>query len=240
MVKMLQLKNISFSASEGKAGILSGVDLTFETGKYYVITGPNGGGKTTLAKVIMGINTATDGKVLLDGTDVTDMSVTERAKLGISYAFQQPPRFKGITVQDLLNIAAGKKLDRAECCKYLTKVGLCATDYIGREVDASLSGGEMKRIEIATVFAKQSKVMIFDEPEAGIDLWSFSKLTEAFREIHETTDATLIIISHQERIISQADEVVLLASGKVTKRGTPSDVLGTILGYGGGCKYMEG
>ena len=236
---MLQLKNISFSAAEGKAGILSGVDLTFETGKYYVITGPNGGGKTTLAKVIMGINTPTDGRVLLDGTDVTDMSVTERAKLGISYAFQQPPRFKGITVQDLLNIASGKKLDRAECCKYLTKVGLCATDYIGREVDASLSGGEMKRIEIATVFAKQSKVMIFDEPEAGIDLWSFSKLTEAFREIHETTDATLIIISHQERIISQADEVVLLASGKVTKQGKPGEVLGTILGYGGGCKYME-
>ena len=237
---MLQLRNISFSASEGRPGILDSVDLDFETGKYYVITGPNGGGKTTLAKVAMGIVKPTDGKVLLDGEDITDLSVTERARLGISYAFQQPPRFKGITVHDLMCIAAGEKLKRADCCKYLTKVGLCATDYISREVDTSLSGGEIKRIEIATVFAKKSKVMIFDEPEAGIDLWSFSKLTEAFREAHNSSDVTLIIISHQERIISQADEVVLLSAGKVTKHGTPTEVLGSILGRGTGCKFMEG
>lgn len=236
---MLKLRNISFTASEGKPGILDSVDLDFETGKYYVITGPNGGGKTTLAKVVMGIITPTAGSVSLDGEDITTLSVTERAKRGISYAFQQPPRFKGITVHDLMNIAAGKKLNKADCCKYLTKVGLCATDYINREVDTSLSGGEIKRIEIATVFAKQSKIMIFDEPEAGIDLWSFSKLTEAFREAHNSSDVTIIIISHQERIISQADEVILLSAGKVTKRGTPSDVLGSILGRGTGCKFME-
>lgn len=236
---MLQLKNISYNAGGAKVGILNSVDLTFETGKYYVITGPNGGGKTSLAKAIMGIYTPDEGQIILDGEDITNLSISERASKGISYAFQQPPRFKGITVHDLLNIAAGKTLRHDECCNYLTKVGLCATDYINREVDTSLSGGEIKRIEIATVFAKNSKVMIFDEPEAGIDLWSFSRLIGAFREVHENTDVTLIIISHQERIISQADEVILLSAGSVTGQGKAEDILDNIPGCSVGCKYME-
>lgn len=237
---MIQIKNLSFYAEGKKAGILDDISLTLEKGKYYVITGPNGGGKTSLAKTIMGIYTPSSGTIELDGEDITLMSITDRAKAGISFAFQQPPRFKGLTVHDLLNVAAGKTLRHDECCQYLTKVGLCASDYINREVDASLSGGEMKRIEIATVFAKQSKVMIFDEPEAGIDLWSFSRLTNAFREVHETTDVTLVIISHQERIISQADEVILLSNGKIEKRDTPEEILKTINGYTSNvCRYME-
>ncbi len=238
---MLQLKNISYNAGGGKVGILKSVDLTFETGKYYVITGPNGGGKTSLVKAIMGIYTPEEGQIILDGCDITELSVFERAKRGISYAFQQPARFKGLTVHDLLNIAAGKTLRHDECCSYLTKVGLCATDYINREVDSSLSGGEIKRIEIATVFAKNSKIMIFDEPEAGIDLWSFSRLIGAFREVHENSDVTLIIISHQERIISQADEVILLSSGSVTGKGKAYEILGGIPGCTTvGCRFMEG
>ena len=176
----------------------------------------------------MGIVKPESGKIILDGLDITNLGVTERSEAGISYGFQQPPRFKGMTVRDLLSIAANKKLKKEECCKYLTKVGLCAEEYLNREVDTSLSGGEVKRIEIATVLARGSKVMIFDEPEAGIDLWSFHRLTKTFREIHETTGCTLIIISHQERIISQADEVLLIADGKLEKRGRPEEILPSI------------
>lgn len=234
---MLRLKDVTFTvpADNEKIGnstenirILDGITLDIPDGSYVVVTGPNGGGKTTLAKAIMGIVKPDSGKIILDGLDITNLGVTERSAAGISYGFQQPPRFKGLTVRDLLSIAAQKKLKRDECCQYLTKVGLCAEEYINREVDTSLSGGEVKRIEIATILAKGSKVMIFDEPEAGIDLWSFHRLTKTFRELHESTGCTLIIISHQERIISQADEVLLIADGKLEKRGKPYEILPSI------------
>ncbi len=230
---MLRLTDVKYTVADpDKAGvnnsILDGITLDIPDGSYIVVTGPNGGGKTTLAKVIMGIVKPDSGKIVLDGLDITNLGVTERSEAGISYGFQQPPRFKGLTVRDLLQIAAKKKLRRDDCCKYLTKVGLCAEEYIDREVDASLSGGEVKRIEIATVIARGSKVMIFDEPEAGIDLWSFHRLTNTFRELHEDSGCTLIIISHQERIISQADEVLLIADGKLSKRGRPEEILPSI------------
>lgn len=230
---MLQLKDIKYTVSDadGRAGdsaILDGISLDIKDGSYVVITGPNGGGKTTLAKAIMGLVKPDSGKIILDGLDITALGVTERSAAGISYGFQQPPRFKGITVRDLLQIAANRRMKKADCCKYLTKVGLCAEEYIDREVDSSLSGGEVKRIEIATVIARGAKVMIFDEPEAGIDLWSFHRLTKTFRELHEQSGCTLIIISHQERIISQADEVLLIADGKLSKRGTPAEILPSI------------
>ncbi|MBE6569993.1 MAG: ATP-binding cassette domain-containing protein [Ruminococcaceae bacterium] len=230
---MLRLENITFKvpAESGKTGtILDDISLEIPDGRYVVITGPNGGGKTTLAKVIMGLVTPDAGRIFLDGMNITPLDVTARAAAGISYGFQQPPRFKGITVKELLQIAAQKKLSKDECCSYLTKVGLCASDYLNREVDTSLSGGEMKRIEIATILAKNTPVMIFDEPEAGIDLWSFHRLTKTFREIHEETGCTLIIISHQERIISQADEVLLVADGKLSGRGRPEEILPKIDG----------
>lgn len=230
---MLQLKDIKYTVSDidgrsGENAILNGISLDIEDGSYIVITGPNGGGKTTLAKAIMGIVKPDSGKIILDGLDITNLGVTERSEAGISYGFQQPPRFKGLTVRDLLQIAANRKMKKADCCKYLTKVGLCAEEYIDREVDSSLSGGEVKRIEIATVIARGAKVMIFDEPEAGIDLWSFHRLTKTFRELHEESGCTLIIISHQERIISQADEVLLIADGKLSKRGSPDEILPSI------------
>ncbi len=193
------------------------------------VVGPNGGGKTTLAKLIMGLRAPTSGQILWNGEDITGLDITERAKKGISYGFQQPPRFKGIKVGDLLSIASGKKLlRRGEACAYLTQVGLCAADYIDREVDTSLSGGEVKRIEIATILARNSGLMILDEPEAGIDLWSFNKLTETFSAIHEKRDATMIIISHQERIIALADEIAVIDRGVVTKSGTVAEVFPTI------------
>lgn len=231
MVKlMIRLENITYSATNAETGvtnnILNGLSLDIETGKYIVITGPNGGGKTSLAKVLMGIYTPDSGKVYLDGEDITDVEVSERAKMGIAFGFQHPPRFKGLTVRDLLTIAAKRKLRHAELCEYLTSVGLCAADYLNREVDTSLSGGELKRIEIASVLATGAPVMIFDEPEAGIDLWSFHRLTETFRTLREKrSDCTVIIISHQERIISQADEVILIADGKLSGRGDPSEIL---------------
>ena len=230
---MLRLSNLCYSVTKDgslseKTNILDGISIDIEDGSYIVITGPNGGGKTTLAKAIMGIIKPDAGSVILDGRDITESDVTKRAEAGISYGFQQPPRFKGITVRDILSIAAKRRLKKDECCRYLTRVGLCAEEYIDREVDASLSGGEVKRIEIATVLAKDSKIMIFDEPEAGIDLWSFHRLTNTFRELHESTGCTLIIISHQERIINQADEVLLIADGKLKGRGKPSDILPSI------------
>ena len=229
---MLELKSISYSVQEstGELGILKDISLTIDDHRLVVFTGPNGGGKTTLAKIIMGLATPTSGQIFWNGQDITSLDITSRAKLGISYGFQQPPRFKGLTVRNLLTLASGDKaLSKDQCCQYLTKVGLCANDYLDREVDVSLSGGEVKRIEIATILARNSQLMIFDEPEAGIDLWSFSRLTETFEQIHATGGATMIIISHQERIISLADEVVVVGDGTIRHRGSAEDILPKIL-----------
>mgnify|MGYP002577975629 FL=1 len=239
---MLTLKNLSLTAADaqGRADIVKNVSLDVEDGKFLVITGPNGGGKTTLAKLIMGLAAPTGGQILLDGEDITGLSITDRAKRGISYSFQQPPRFKGMKVSDLLTIAAGKPLSHDETCSYLTQVGLCARDYLSRDVDTSLSGGEVKRIEIATLLAKNSRIMIFDEPEAGIDLWSFARLTETFRELHEKGGRTILIISHQERIIRLADEIVLIANGEIAGRGTADELYPKLLSQTvAGCNLLE-
>ncbi len=229
---MLELKHISYTVHDGgtEQTILNDVSLSIPDGKLIVFTGPNGGGKTTLAKVIMGLVTPNGGEVLYNGRNITDLDITERARLGISYGFQQPPRFKGITVRDLLTIASGDdRLSKDKCCHYLTQVGLCANDYLDREVDVSLSGGEVKRIEIATLLARGSKLMIFDEPEAGIDLWSFARLTETFEDIHRAHSATMIIISHQERIIRLADEIIVVGGGELRYRGSAEDVFPKIM-----------
>ena len=239
---MLTLKNLSLTAADaqGRADIVKNVSLDVEDGKFLVITGPNGGGKTTLAKLIMGLATPTGGQIFLDGEDITGLSITDRAKRGISYSFQQPPRFKGMKVSDLLTIAAGKALSHDEACSYLTQVGLCARDYLNRDVDTSLSGGEVKRIEIATLLAKNSRLMIFDEPEAGIDLWSFARLTETFRELHEKGGRTILIISHQERIIRLADEIILIANGEIAGRGTAGELYPKLLSQTvAGCNLLE-
>ena len=240
---MLELKHISYRVStpEGEMDIIKDISITIPDHRLMVFTGPNGGGKTTLAKIIMGLVQPTGGQILYNGEDITGLSITERAKKGISYGFQQPPRFKGITVHDLLLLAAGEeKLSKDRCCSYLTKVGLCANDYLDREVDVSLSGGEVKRIEIATILARHSDLMIFDEPEAGIDLWSFARLTETFEQIHQEGRATMIIISHQERIIRLADEIVVIANGQIAHRGSTEEVFPLILADTlGGCPVLE-
>lgn len=229
---MLELRHICYAVQEGdgELGILNDISLVVPDHKLVVFTGPNGGGKTTLAKIIMGLVQPTSGQILWDGQDITDLNITERAQLGISYGFQQPPRFKGLTVRNLLTLAhKGEDLSKDLCCQYLTQVGLCANDYLDREVDASLSGGEVKRIEIASILARDSALMIFDEPEAGIDLWSFARLTETFRQIHAAGIASMILISHQERIISLADEVVVVSGGSILERGTAEEILPRIL-----------
>ena len=239
---MLELKGISYQVEDGgkQTDILRGIDLQIADNTFVVITGPNGGGKTTLAKSIMGLVKPTGGQIFWNGQDITDLDITQRAKLGVSYGFQQPPRFKGLRVRDLLALAAGsERLTREEGCQYLTKVGLCAHDYIDREVDASLSGGEVKRIEIATILARKAGLMIFDEPEAGIDLWSFAKLTETFQAIHRRREATLLIISHQERIIGLADEIVMISEGKVARHGPRDEIFPEILANAkAGCSYL--
>ena len=236
---MLELIDVSYAvdSENGKKEIVKNVNLTVEDG-FVAITGPNGGGKSTLAKLIAGIYLPTSGKILLDGLDITEMSVTERARAGVSYAFQQPVRFKGITVKDLINLAAGKNLSVAEACAYLSEVGLCARDYINREVNASLSGGELKRIEIATVLARGTKFTVFDEPEAGIDLWSFGNLINVFEKMHEKQKGTILIISHQERILNIADKIVVIADGKLEKIGTKDEILPALLGAAGTCRTL--
>lgn len=226
---MLEIRNLSFDANaEEKIEILKDLSVRFETGKLYVITGPNGGGKSSLAKVIMGIVRPSEGRIILDGEDITGKSVSERARLGIGYSFQTPPRFKGLKVRDLLALSVGGEVTEDLMCSLLYRVGLCAHDYLDRDVDAGLSGGEMKRIEIATVLARQLKVAIFDEPEAGIDLWSFRQLSETFREIHAQDGLTMIIISHQERIMRLADEIIVLADGRIAEQAGAEEILAGI------------
>lgn len=236
---MLELRNISYTVTDnGKKDILKNINLTIDD-RFVVITGPNGSGKSTLAKIIAGIITPTSGQILLDGVDITGMDITERAKAGISFAFQQPVRFKGITVKDLINLAAGRKLTFAEACNYLSEVGLCARDYINREVNASLSGGELKRIEIAMILARGTKLSLFDEPEAGIDLWSFNSLIRVFEAMHESIKGNILIISHQERILDIADKIVLLKEGEIAQVGTKDEIMPQILGISGVCPQIK-
>lgn len=229
---MLELQNLSFQVpgdSQGQKEIIRDLSLTFEDHTFIAITGPNGGGKSTLAKLIMGIEHPTSGRILFNGTDITDLNITERAKAGISFAFQQPVRFKGIKVKDLITLAAGSQVKLPNVCDYLSRVGLCARDYINRDVDTSLSGGELKRIEIATIIARNTPLAVFDEPEAGIDLWSFNNLIRVFEEMHESRENSLIIISHQERILNIADEIIVLADGTVQARGHRNKILPELL-----------
>ena len=240
---MLELKNISFQVdAEGKdKEIIRDVSLTIPDRKLVVVTGPNGGGKSTLAKLIAGIEKPTDGRIFFNGEDITELGVTERAQKGIAYAFQQPVRFKGIRVLDLIRIAAGKTLSVSDACEYLSSVGMCARDYVDREVNASLSGGELKRIEIATVLARKAALSVFDEPEAGIDLWSFRNLTEVFRQMREEIrDSSILIISHQERILSIADEIILIRDGRVEKQGTREDIYPGLMKAGEAETVCEG
>lgn len=238
---MLELKDVCFEViSDNKTKqILKDINLIIDDRKFTVITGPNGGGKSTLAKIIMGIEKPTSGQILFNGEDITDWDITKRAKAGISFAFQQPVRFKGIGVKDLLSLAAGEKLSTNGACKYLSEVGLCAADYINREVDTSLSGGEIKRIEIATILArKETKLAVFDEPEAGIDLWSFQKLISVFEKLHEQQQS-IMIISHQERILNIADQIILLANGSVKQIGTKEEIMPQLMEVAGVCDFFK-
>lgn len=237
---MLELKNISYHVDEGQGkDILNDINLTIDE-RFTAITGPNGGGKSTLAKLIAGIIQPTSGQIILDGVDVTQMSITQRAQAGISFAFQQPVRFKGITVFDLIKLASGEDVSMDVACRYLSEVGLCAREYINREVNASLSGGELKRIEIATVMARGTKLSVFDEPEAGIDLWSFQNLIQVFEQMHEKINGSIIIISHQERILNIADKIVVIADGKISSQGRKEEILPQLLNGNVSCKRMAG
>ena len=228
---MLELQHISYDVEQDgdNKGILRDINLTIDE-RFVAITGPNGGGKSTMAKIIAGIYKPTAGRILLDGEDITDLDITQRAQRGISFAFQQPVRFKGLTVKDLITLASGKNIGVPEACKYLSEVGLCAQDYIDREVDGSLSGGELKRIEIAMIMARGTKLSVFDEPEAGIDLWSFSNLIQVFEHLHEKINGSILIISHQERILNIADRISVLADGQVRSQGTRDEILPELLG----------
>lgn len=240
---MLELQNVSFGVAmdsdHARKEILHDINLTVEDNGFIVITGPNGGGKSTLAKIIMGIEKPTEGKILFNGSDITGLSVTERARLGIGFAFQQPVRFKGLYVRDLLRLAAGRTLATDEACAYLSEVGLCAMDYIDREIDARLSGGELKRIEIATLIARAPKLYLFDEPEAGIDLWSFHNLIRVFQKMRDEKNGTIIIISHQERIIEIADRIIVVSSGTITGTGTKDEILPGLLKESNACRYYR-
>ena len=239
---MLELKNITYTVeteSGEKLDILHDVNLQIDE-RFVAITGPNGGGKSTLAKVIAGIITPTSGQILLDGEDITGLSITERAQKGISFAFQQPVRFKGLMVQDLITLAAGRPISISEACNYLSEVGLCAREYIHREINASLSGGELKRIEIAMIMARGTKLSIFDEPEAGIDLWSFSNLIQVFEKMHEKLGGSIMIISHQERILNIADRVIVIANGQIRTEGNREEILPDLLAGSAPCSVLTG
>ena len=237
---MLELRNLSFQVDgdSAKKEIIKNINLTIDDHKFVAITGPNGGGKSTLAKLIMGIEQPTSGQILFNGQDITHMTITERAQAGISFAFQQPVRFKGIKVRDLIRLSAGNALSTSGACDFLSKVGLCARDYINRDVDGSLSGGELKRIEIATIIARNTPLSVFDEPEAGIDLWSFNNLIKVFEDLHRQ-QKSLIIISHQERILNIADEIIVIAEGRVKSHGTKAEILPELLNGTGSCKFYQ-
>ena len=239
---MLELKHVSFEVPQNgmEKEIIKDISFIIPDGKFTVITGPNGGGKSTLARLIAGIQKPTSGQILLDGVDITEKSITERATMGISYAFQQPVRFKGVTVLDLIRLASGKEVTIAVACEYLSKVGLCAKDYINREIDGSLSGGELKRIEIATVLARGTKMSVFDEPEAGIDLWSFQNLIQVFEKMHAQIQGSILIISHQERILNIADEILVIGDGQVKDHGKKEDILPKLLGSSNAVNLCKG
>lgn len=237
---MLELKNITYSV-DGGIDIIKDLSLSIDDGKFVVITGPNGGGKSTLAKIIAGIVTPTQGQIIMDGADITNMSITDRARNGISFAFQQPVRFKGFTVRDLISLAAGYELTNPDACKCLSEVGLCGRDYVDREVNGSLSGGELKRIEIAMIMMRKSRLSIFDEPEAGIDLWSFKNLIDVFEKLHNETKGSIMIISHQERILNIADEIIVVADGQISSKGARDMILpGLLSNTTPACGYFKG
>ena len=239
---MLEIRNLSFAVEEDgrQKEILHNLNLQIDDGKCAVITGPNGSGKSTLARLVMGIEKPTSGSILFDGRDITSLDITERAKLGISFAFQQPVRFKGIRVKDLLRLAAGKNISVSSACEYLSEVGLCARDYIDREINSSLSGGELKRIEIATLMARHTRLSLFDEPEAGIDLWSFQNLIRIFEKMRrEIQDSSIVIISHQERILNIADEILVLSGGAIQNRGTPEEIMPTLVSQPSACVRLQ-